>query len=169
MKNYKICQQIQNDLHNGLFIFIEKYNTLFQADFTGGFHEVSTNEERIVAAVHTAFNEYTTFLHGIIKDLHLSLGVINKAEKEILEYEGTLYKTNFEIVYIPAGDTMDCNALILENFAQAFDVKNVSCDCCQDPSKKTNVMKFHIIYTTAITACFHYRYGWLHLASCELK
>lgn len=112
---------------------------MFQADFIGGFHEVRTNEERAVAAVHIAYDEYTTFLQGIINDLRLRLGVINKAEKEILEHEGILYKINFEIVYVPAGDTMDCNALILENLAKAFDVKNVSCDCCQDPSNKTNV------------------------------
>lgn len=112
---------------------------MFQTDITIGIHELSTSEERVVAAVNLAYNEYISFLVGIMDDLRL--GEINKAESENVEHKGTLLSIKFEIEYIPAGDTMECNTVVLENFAEALEVKNVTCDCCkEEDSEMKNVI-----------------------------
>lgn len=102
---------------------------------------MNPRNERVMTAVQLAYNEYMKYLDKIKYDLRL--GKINNAVSEIIANEGTLFKIKFEIVYKPDGDTMDCNTTVLENFAKAYEVKNVSCDCCQeiDGTKVINVMR----------------------------
>lgn len=107
---------------------------MFQTDITFGIQELSTSEERVVAAVNLAYNHYRKFLVGIMDDLRL--GEINKAESENVEHKGTLLKIKFEIEYVPAGDIIECNTIVLENLTKALEVKNVSCDCCKDEASE---------------------------------
>lgn len=127
-------------------------------DNRGCRHIVNINDERVVAAVQSAYEEYMSLLKGIIEDLHL--GAINRAESKIVGHEGTLLHINFEIDYIPNGDKMDCDTIVLESIAKVFEVQNISCDYREekDDSKNTNVINiiFYIKYLIAIMACFCY-------------
>lgn len=108
-------------------------------DIKGGFHRVNTSEERVVAATQVAYDELIEFIGGIKENF--SPGKINYAKSGIIDNQGTQFKINFEIFYVPTGNTMNCVAVVLENSKKAFEVKNVSCECCneEDDSKITNV------------------------------
>lgn len=125
---------------------------------------MSISDERVVAAVQQAYDEYIEFLRGMQKHLRLRLGNINKAERAFIKKEGILLKVHFEIVYVPAGDILECDTLILDSFDQVFDVKNVSCDCCRE-NKTEDVMKNIVSQKIiiALRACFHYRHAWFNL------
>lgn len=128
---------------------------MFQADDTGDFHKVCASDKRVVTAVQLAYDKYTQVIEGIMEDL-LRLGEVDKAESQIIEQEGTLFKIDFGIVYIPAENELDCVALVLENLAEEFEVKNVVCDCCQEKDAPNNTV-MNSEYIIAIKACFYYQ------------
>lgn len=117
---------------------------MFQTDISGEFHEVFAPEELITTAVQLAYDKYTKAIQGIMDDL-LRLGEINKVESRNVVLEGTLFKINFGIVYIPDGDILDCVTLVLENLAKVFEVKSVVCDCCQEKDTSKNTVNIYLL------------------------
>lgn len=118
------------------------------------FHKVNTSDERVVAAAQLAYDELLDFIGGTKESF--SLGKINEAESKITENEGTDFLLDFEIYYVPTGGIMDCVGIVQENFTKAFEVKNVSCECCRqkDDLETTNVRNSK--YIIVIKARFHY-------------
>lgn len=96
----------------------------------GCFHKLRNVEERVVTATQFAYDEFIDYIEGNEEDFNL--GEINKAESEFIESEGTYFKITFEIDYIPNQDIMECDTTVLQNLEKAYEVQNVTCDCCLD-------------------------------------
>lgn len=105
-----------------------KHDTSVVQDNTDCINKGKNIEARVLTATQLAYEEFVDYIQAIEEDF--LLGDINKDEKKIIESEGTYMKINFEIIYIPDEDTMECDTIVLENLEKGYIVKNVTCDCC---------------------------------------